>query len=192
MPSRLKRHDEFGHIHFLTVSCYRRLQFFRHESVREAFVDAMKHVREKLSVRWLGYVIMPEHVHLLALPQKVGADIAVPISDVLHELKTQSGFHGKAALREIWKRKRTLGTNPLDAWATGSGPKPFWKPRGYDFNVIHEQKIPEKLDYIHANPVRRGLVDRPDQWLWSSYRYYELREAARIEMDWDGSLPLLL
>ena len=190
MPSRLRRHDELGHIHFVTVSCYRRLQFFRHEGVRRSFIDAMHRVRERCALRWLGYVIMPEHVHVLVLPQTRNATEPIAISTVLHDLKGFAGRFGKNALRDMWQRHRSLGTQPLDAWATADGPKPFWKPRGYDFNVVNEHTVIEKLDYIHKNPIRRGLVRRPDQWSWSSYRYYELDDASPIAMDWDGGFPI--
>ena len=192
MPSRLRRHDEFGHIHFITISCFRRLQFFRHEIVRNAFVDAMRHVRQKLQIRWLGYVVMPEHVHVLVLPQARGSSEVIPISDVLHDLKGLSGKSCKAALRSIWQHRHSLGTPALDSWATGPGEKHFWKPRGYDFNVVDECKILEKLDYVHRNPITRGLADRPEQWRWSSYRFYELGNRSLIAMDWDGSLPILV
>ena len=200
MPSRLRRHDAFGHIHFVTFSCFRRLQFFRHAGVRDAFVETMKVVRDKLQIRWLGYVVMPEHVHLVVLPQAVGASEPVPISLVLHDLKGLSGRACKEALRECWRRRGSLGTTALDAWATGSVPHPgrvgdrprkrFWKERGYDFNVLDENKVLEKLQYLHANPVRRGLVERADQWLWSSYRFYELGDDTMIAMDWDGGVPI--
>ena len=192
MPSRLRRHDEHGHIHFITSSCFRRLQFFRHESVKQAFIDAMKLSREKFAIRWLGYVIMPEHVHLLVLPQQPGAAEPTPISAVLNHLKGASGRQGKHELRDIWRHRRSLGTRPLDAWATGDEPKPLWKPRGYDFNVVDEMKVIEKLDYMHANPIRRGLVDRPEQWRWSSHRFYELGDRSLIAMDWDGAFPIEL
>jgi len=192
MPSRLRRHDEFGHIHFITFSCYRRLRFFQDDSIRRTFVDAMRLTREKHGIRWIGYVIMPEHVHLLVLPQVPRTDQPVPISIILQHLKGASGRLGKQALREVWRRKRTLGTRALDTWATGVGEKPFWKPRGYDFNVVDERKVIEKLGYVHANPVRRGLVERAEQWRWSSYRYYELGDDSLIGMDWDGSFPIVL
>ena len=88
----------------------------------------------------------------------------------------------------LWGRRRSIGGRP----ATGDGPKPFWKPRGYDFNVADEKKVLEKLEYMHANPVRRGLVERPEQWLWSSYRFYELNDASSIAMDWNGAFPIVL
>jgi putative transposase len=192
MPGHLRRHDEYGHIHFVTFSCFRRLQFFRHEIVRDAFVRTMRDVRDKLRIGWLGYVVMPEHVHVVVLPQERGSDEIVPISTVLHDLKGLSGKHCKAALRDVWRANRSLGTPPLDAWALGPDPKPFWKPRGYDFNVMDESKVVEKLDYIHRNPVRRGLVDRPEQWRWSSYRFYELGDDSMIGMDWDNGFPIVM
>ena len=48
--------------------------------------------------------------------------------------------------------------------------RPFWLPRYYDFNVYTARKRLEKLRYIHRNPVKRGLVERPEDWLWSSFR----------------------
>ena len=149
----------------------------------------MRAVRDKLRVRYLGYVVMPEHVHLLVLPQPCGSD-PIPISCVLLQLKGASGHRGKAALRAVWREHRSLGTTALDAWATAAGEKPFWKPRGYDFNVVQENTIMEKLNYIHDNPVRRGLVSRPERWSWSSFRFYEAADPSLIAMDWDGSFPI--
>jgi putative transposase len=191
MPGRLRRHDELGHIHFITISCFRRLPFFRHECVRLAFIDAMRRVRDKHLLRWLGYVVMPEHVHLLVLPQTRDATEPIAISTLFHDLKGFAGRLGKQVLRDVWSRDRSLGSRPLDVWATADGPKPLWKPRGYDFNVVNEHTAIEKLDYIHKNPIRRGLVKRADQWSWSSYRYYELGDDSLIAMDWDGGFPIV-
>lgn len=192
MPSRLRRHDEFGQIHFLTFSCFRRLRFFEHDGPKRAFIEAMGYVRGKRGVRWLGFVIMPEHVHAVVLPQSCETDQVIPISEVLRELKGFSGHTCKAALREVWRACRTLGTGPLDAWATGPDPKPFWKPRAYDINVVNEAKVIAKLGYVHANPVRRGLVERPEDWVWSSFRFYEYGDSSLISMDWDGSFPIVV
>ena len=91
MPSKLRRYDEYGHIHFLTISCYRRLQFFRDDRVKQVFVDGMDRTRAKLGIRWVGYVVMPEHVHLLLFPMPSGSDEPVSVSTVLHDLKQYVG-----------------------------------------------------------------------------------------------------
>ena len=191
MPSRLHRHDESGHVHFTTFCCFRRLQFFRHEVVRNAFVGTMKVVRAKLSICWIGYVVMPEHVHILVLPQARGSDRFIPISTLLHDLKGLSGKSCKEALRSVWREKQSLGTRPLDAWAVGAESKRFWKPRGHDFNVTTEAKVIEKMDYMHRNPIRRELVDRPEDWRWSSFRFHERGDDSLIGMDWDGGFPIV-
>lgn len=191
MPSKLRRHDEYGHTHFLTISCYRRLRFFEHDAVKRVFVRGMARTREKLGIRWIGYVIMREHVHLLVFPARAGENKPVPISTVLQSLKQDVGRHGKEALRAVWSRERSLGSPPTDAWARGAGSRPFWKTRAHDFNVTTERSFHVRLDYIHKNPVTRGLVDRAEQWQWSSYRYYEYDDDSVIAMDWDGSWPIV-
>ncbi len=51
-------------------------------------------------------------------------------------------------------------------------PRSFWQPRFYDFNVYTNGKKREKLDYMHSNPVTRGLVRHPKDWPWSSWSFY--------------------
>jgi hypothetical protein len=52
--------------------------------------------------------------------------------------------------------------------------------RFYDFNVWTERKRIEKLRYMHRNPVKRELVAEPEQWRWSSFRYYKYREIGLV------------
>jgi putative transposase len=66
-----------------------------------------------------------------------------------------------------------------------SQPRPFWQPRYYDFNVWSARKISEKLRYIHRNPVTRGLVAKPEDWKWSSYRHYQTGASGTVEIESD-------
>jgi putative transposase len=61
--------------------------------------------------------------------------------------------------------------------------RPFWQARYYDFNVHTADKIVEKLRYMHRNPVVRELVQKPDDWAWSSYRHYESGAMGRVEIE---------
>jgi putative transposase len=61
--------------------------------------------------------------------------------------------------------------------------RPFWQRRYYDFNVVSERKRVEKLQYIHSNPVTRGLAEMPEKWAWSSYRHYVTGEAGRVTIE---------
>jgi hypothetical protein len=60
---------------------------------------------------------------------------------------------------------------------------PFWQPRYYDFNVWGEGMFVEKLRYIHRNPVERGLVAKPEDWEWSSFRHYMSGERGTVEIE---------
>jgi REP element-mobilizing transposase RayT len=62
-------------------------------------------------------------------------------------------------------------------------PWQFWQRRFYDFNVRARRKSIEKLKYIHRNPVVRGLVARPEDWPWSSFRHYATGEVGRVEVE---------
>jgi putative transposase len=59
----------------------------------------------------------------------------------------------------------------------------IWEPRFYDFNVWTERKRIEKLKYMHDNPVRRGLVEAPEHWRWSSYRSYAFGEVGLVTIN---------
>ena len=61
--------------------------------------------------------------------------------------------------------------------------RPFWLARYHDFNVWSAEKETEKLKYIHRNPVRRGLVAKPEEWMWSSFRHYATGIAGPVEVE---------
>jgi putative transposase len=62
-------------------------------------------------------------------------------------------------------------------------PPAFWQKRFYDFNVYSKKKIAEKLNYMHNNPVKRGLVKSREQWAWSSYRSFRFMEKGPVRID---------
>ncbi len=70
----------------------------------------------------------------------------------------------------------------------GSGRRRFWQVRYYDFNVRTRDKQIEKLRYLHRNPVKRGLVEKPENWEWSSFRHYAtgVEGVVEIESEWTG------
>jgi putative transposase len=191
MPTRLHRHDDPGHIHFLTISCYHRLPFFGSDQVRQIVVDCMGQSRRRLGFRWIGYVVMPEHVHWLIYPHPPGCSNPIPISKIILSLKTSIGMQVNQALREVWRQRQSFGHPSLDRWATAPCPdKPIWTTRGIDVNLTDHDQLLTRLHYCHNNPVRRRLVERPEDWIWGSFRYYERMDTAVLKMDWDGRWPL--
>ena len=167
MPRGLERRYGFGHLHFITCSCYRRLPFLRSARARDCFVQVSGEVRAEFGFALVGYVVMPEHVHLL-----IGEPARATPSDVMRELKQAVAF----ALLPADGRHGHEPTQPRVH-------RSFWQPRFYDFNVWSRKKKNEKLNYRHMNPVKRGLVSSPKDWLWSSYRAYMQIEPVLLSVD---------
>ena len=174
MPSGLHRSYGAHHLHFITCSCYRRLPFLKRARSRDCFLSILEQVRQRYLFVIVGYVVMPEHIHLLITEPEIGTP-----STVMQVLKQRT------ARALLPKRKRQ---DPRQRSLFGDEPRPraFWQARFYDFNVWTTKKRIEKLRYMHRNPVKRGLVDTPEQWRWSSYRFYLLDEPrpVRIKVGW--------
>jgi putative transposase len=171
----LKRYYGKGDLHFLTFSCYRRLTLLRSRRARDLIVVELGRAREKYGFRLLGYVVMPEHVHLLVSePRKA------TLSTVLQMLKQRVA---RRLRKGSHKSKARVGQMAFD-FAKGEKLRSFWQARFYDFNVYSEGKRKEKLHYMHANPVIRGLVKRPKDWAWSSWSFY-YRGEGMLRMDAD-------
>ena len=172
MRNPLKRHYGQGNLHFVTFSCYRRLPFFAMSRARDVFVKHLDRVRKRRKFLLLGFVVMPEHIHLL-----VGEPEEGDLSTALQVLKQQVA---RILLKKPRKRKRAqlqLGFAGLDE------ERHLWQRRFYDFNVWSEAKFNEKLKYMHANPVKRGLVLRPRDWPWSSWSHYTKSGMGLIRID---------
>ena len=155
MPWGLKRFQECHQLHFLTFSCYRRRANFRSADSCISFLSALERVRRQYELCVYGYVVMPEHVHLLVNEPERGR-----LAQAMQSLK--QGVARRLALRAA---------------------DPFWQARYYDFNIWSEGKLVEKLRYIHRNPVKHGLVERPEDWAWSSFRHYLIGETGLVEIE---------
>jgi putative transposase len=131
-------------------------------------VTELGRVRDAMRFRLIGYVLMPEHVHLLISEPREGSP-----SKVLHNLKLGVARKLRKPSR-AGEELRLLPREPLRA---------FWQARFYDFNVYSSGKESEKLNYMHANPVKRGLVKHARDWVWSSWAYYFGGEKLLISMD---------
>ena len=180
MPFR-KRHYHPGHLQFVTSSTYRRAKLFASDRFRGDFVEVLRRLRQETEFRLIGWVLMPEHFHLL-----IKCEPADSISSILQELKRQTAFRVLKGLQENgqhpWCRKM-LARLTLPVTVHDESRYRVWQRRFYPFNVYSERKRLEKLNYMHGNPVKRGLVSSPDQWPWSSFRFYYLNDSSILSMD---------
>jgi putative transposase len=169
MPRRLHRYYGAGYLHFITTSCYHRQPWLNHARHRDLFLRTLERVRRRYDFVVVGYVVMPEHVHLLLGEPERGNP-----SLVMQALK--QGF-----ARQLLSRLRSRGkTGQGSLWNLVLEDGHVWQRRFYDFVVRTEHKRIEKLRYMHRNPVKRGLVREPEQWRWSSYRHYAYGERGMV------------
>jgi len=171
---RLSRRYGAGHLHFITCSCYKRLPFLGSASARDCFIEKLAECRAKFGFSLIGYVVMPEHVHLLISEPPQGSP-----SDVMRELKRSVAL---SLSSDVLKNRDSTQIRLSKVAAKDAG-EHFWLRRFYDFNVCTRQKRNEKLHYMHLNPVKRGLVRNPRDWPWSSYCFYSAAGPVILPID---------
>jgi putative transposase len=122
--------------------------------MRDLFEEMLEQTRRLYRFYVSAYVVMPEHVHLLVSePERRLLSVAIQ------------------ALKQSLARRQTVFRSP------------FWQARYYDRNIWSTEEFEEKLHYIHSNPVTRGLVARPEDWAWSSFRHCATGEERVVELE---------
>jgi putative transposase len=165
LPHR-RSFDEPGHAHELTFSCYQRFSFLRAERTCRWLADAINQARASLDFALWAYVFMPEHVHLIIYPRQPAYQTAA-IRKAIKEPVGRRAIRYLAETAPDWlprvTRKRGTRTERL-FWQSGGG---------YDRNIVEPSTLRAMVDYLHLNPVRRGLVARATDLKWSSARWFE-------------------
>lgn len=168
--------------HELTFSCYRRFPFLSRERTCQWLTVALEEARCDLDFAVWAYVFMPDHAHVIIDPRRDDDDIA----DIRKAIKAPVARKAIAYLRKHapqWlpriTRRRGNKTERL-FWQSGGG---------YDRNIITRAALLSMIDYLHENPVRKGLVVRARDWKWSSAAWYvDLSQVPlipdRIPFDW--------
>ena len=171
MPKNLRRVTGRGDLHFLTFCCYQRRALLGTIRARNLAVQILGEVRARYRIALVGYVIVPEHVHLL-----VGESRAVSPAKVVQVFKQRPSRWMRGRKRAEARQLR-LRFSESEAEL-----RRFWQRRYFDFNVYTRAKLREKFDYMHANPVKEKLVAHPREWPWSSWSYYATGEGL-LKMD---------
>ena len=167
----MKRREVLS-VRYLTFSCYQQLPLLGRRDWRDVFARHLAAARERCGFRLLAWVVMPEHVHLILVP---GAEVPVP--RILCVIKQP------IAQRAI-RRWREADAAVLDKITLPDGRCRFWQAGGgFDRNVRDTKELGREIVYIHNNPVRRGLVEAPTDWAWSSARWYAGQREGQVAVD---------
>ncbi len=164
--------NEPGHAPELTFSCFRRYAFLRAERTCQWLADAIDDARRQFDFSLWAYVFMPEHVHLLVCPKQPDYDIGA----ILKAIKQPVGVKAIKHLREhapAWLPRISVRRGKKTE-------RRFWQAGGgFDRNVTEARIILAMMEYIHGNPVRRELVEKAENWKWSSAGWIEGENSLR-------------
>ncbi|MBA2117737.1 REP-associated tyrosine transposase [Bremerella alba] len=166
---QVKHYEGAGHLHELTFSTYLRLPLLTSDPWRKIVASKLNAGCELARFDLIAFVFMPEHIHLLVSPK----DSSATVSNLLAWTKRQSSIEIKHLLIQY--------ESPLLARLTiqqrpGRQCFRFWQEGGgFDRNLFSPDAIAASINYIHNNPVKRGLCNRTTDWKWSSAKFYEDR-----------------
>jgi putative transposase len=177
----VKHYHRPGDLHELTFSCYRQLPLLTNDEWRKLLSKTIDEALVQTSIQLVAFVYMPEHVHLLVDPLEAEprlpellAMIKQPFSHEIRKLLQES----RSSLLEKLTIRERPGKESFRFWQEGPG---------YDRNLQKPSTILTAIDYLHMNPVRRGLVLKAIDWKWSSARWY-LNDPPRQQ---DPDLPTI-
>jgi REP element-mobilizing transposase RayT len=165
------------HPHFLTCTVLNWIPLFTRPATVQIVLDALLYRQQQHGWCIYGYVILENHLHLLVqaddLPSQLAhfkSYTARQLIDYLHEAKAER------LLEQLkWFRKAHKTDRDYQLWEEGSHPQ----------LIDHTEVLRQKLDYIHLNPVKRGYVDLPEHWRYSSARDYAgLAGLLPVYRDW--------
>ncbi|MEM6554079.1 MAG: transposase [Planctomycetota bacterium] len=185
-----------GHAHELTFSCYRRLPLLARDRTRNWLIDSLDTARARHDHALWAYVIMPEHAHVIVKPRNPDYQIQALCKTFKQSVSRRAlawlRDHDPAFLEKLageWTTLPSKGATDKQSLSVPHQPNRrrrhhFWQPGGgYDRNIDDPRTLMRMIDYLHANPVRRDLVESPTDWPWSSARQYAGMDGVLLKMD---------
>jgi REP element-mobilizing transposase RayT len=192
------RIDEPNCFYFLTTTVVEFLPVFTTEARCSIILDNLVFYRKKYDFKLIAYVIMPEHIHMVLKPH-IGTKIAEIMRDFkkytsvqIRQLLEKEGdteclsvFMRNANLVKKARRVNHKETKPHSRAVRSSDLTGYkvWMDRYDELAVYSPDVLLTKINYIHENPVRKGLVRRPEDWLYSSYRNYYFCDESLLSID---------
>ena len=176
MYRNLLKFNDNSYAHFITTNTYNNYPYFKDEELCQILIEELEFYSRKYGFALIGYVVMPDHLHLLVWWDKEEKP-RLSISKGINSIKTMTA---KRIKRRLFYNGGIKYMGRLaDVGQPTQRPFSLWQPGFYDFNIYSEAKLLEKLNYIHNNPVKTELVSSPECYKWSSWRLYSLEKMQR-------------
>jgi putative transposase len=140
-----------------------------HDTAKRVVLGVLNSQLASRKAHCVGFVVMPNHVHAI-----VWFPVTGQLSVFMQQWKRLTSFQiGRLVRSKLVRYAEKIADKD-----------PFWQAKYYSFNLYSEEKVREKLTYMHENPVRAGLVDRPCDWPFSSARHYEQGRIVGVPVRW--------
>jgi putative transposase len=175
---RYRVYPEDHNVYFCTSTIVEWLPIFSLNVYFRITIDSLKYCQANKGLNLIAYVIMPEHIHLVTSNLETAS-----LSDIMRDFKR---FTSKKISGQLRKNHTKVLLEVLEKSAqTGKGNTAYkvWQDDFHPEAVYSEPFLQQKIDYIHQNPVRRGLVSKPEDWPYSSARNYVSNDETVITVD---------
>ena len=163
---RIRHYHEPGDVHELTFSCYRRMPLLTNDGWRSYLAESVDAACHHHRFLLAAFVFMPEHVHLLVLPEEPNPNLGAYVAALKRPCSVRVKDDLIASQSQLLQRLTVCerpGKTVFRYWQEGPG---------YDRNLQRDESVLAAIDYIHNNPVRRGLCHGASDWFWSSATFY--------------------
>jgi REP element-mobilizing transposase RayT len=169
-----------GSVFYISTNITNRLRIFDRPSFIIPVLDSLNYYRYQFQCKLFGYVIMLDHLHLLLYPTGESS----VVSDFMRDFKRfKSGRITRQA--ELEGKLDWVAQFQRAGEETKRAEKKVWQDSFWEQSIFSEKFMREKLNYIHMNPVRAGLVDKSGKYPYSSFRNYEFGDNTLIDIDKD-------
>ena len=169
MSDNRRQYDNQLYCHFVTFSCHRRRRLLDEEHPKRILLGQLNTQLQNRSATCVGFVVMPDHVHAVIRFSETGQ-----LSRFIQHWKRLSSH----AIRKWYHEGNSAYFQNSDV------PDSIWTPKYYSFEIYSVAKLTEKLEYMHQNPVRAGLVEKCADWKWSSARWYLEKRTVGVPIGW--------
>ena len=167
--------------HFVTFAVVGWVDVFSRESYKEIFVDSLKHCQVNKGLKLHAWIIMTNHVHLIISSE------TNKLEDIVRDLKKYTSKKITTAILENPAESRKEWMLNMFGYAgknnANNKDNQFWKQDYHPIELNSAAKLKERLDYLHENPVRSGLVWEPWHYKYSSAIDYYTYEHGLLKIE---------
>ena len=176
LPPEKRKYNE-GY-YFITIVTNKRVEIFRRKDIAKAAVNTLLFYEGQGDFKLIGFVVMPDHIHMIC-ESAWGSDRSPDLPNIIRDIKK---YIAKEAIRHLSTLNRdVLSTIQLPTPKKKRHIHQLWQPDYYDFNILTDEKLNEKLKYMYENPLRKGLCD--------DFLSYEFSDVWRYFGSGDPKLP---